>query len=549
MLKGLRWWMALGLAIVLLAAGSSIAADKLSPAEAAKQLDQVLAQETAKGTTQPPAARIGDDAFIRRVSLDLVGRVPSADEVTVFVLDPSPDKRAKLVSELLASDEFGKNWGRYWRDVIMYRASNPQAQIASAPLEQFLTDALNKQPNWKEITRKFITASGDVRKNGETALFMAQEGKAEETTAEVARIFLGIQIQCAQCHDHPTDRWKREQFHELAAFLPRVAVRRTMNGDQRSFEVVSVNRAGVGRPGQPGRGQSEHYMTDLKNPSARGKLMTPKFFVTSFQYQTGKTDEDRRNTLADILTAQTDPWFSRAMVNRVWAEMVGEGFYEPVDDMGPDRPCSAPKTLAALAEQFEANDYNVKWLFETVGSTQAYQRQSRQRRTSEETPFAANCQQRLRGDQLFAALIQVLDISEQALGGGGGRGRPGGGGGPFGGGGPRAAFNRTFGFDPSTSRDDVAGSIPQALFMMNSPGINGAIAGGRSGTVLNRLLADFKEDKAAVAELYLRCLSREPKSNELKTCLEHVSQTKDRREAFEDLFWALVNSTEFQHRK
>jgi hypothetical protein len=527
-------------------AAEKAAPAKLSPADAAKRLDHALAEETAKAA-QGAAARIGDDGFLRRVSLDLVGRIPSADEVALFALDPSPDKRARLVAELLASEEFGKNWGRYWRDVIMYRASNPQAQIASAPLEQFLTDALNKEPDWKAITRRFVTANGDVREKGETALFMAQEGKAEETTAEIARIFLGIQIQCAQCHDHPTDRWKREQFHELAAFLPRVTVRRVMNGERRSFEVASVNRGGPRRPGQRG-GQAEHYMPDLDNPSARGKLMTPKFFVTSFQYQTGKTDEERRSTLADILTAQSNPWFSRAIVNRIWAEMVGEGFYEPVDDLGPDRPCSAPGTLKLLAEQFEANEHNVKWLFEAIASTQAYQRQSRQRRTAEETPFAANCHQRLRGDQLFAALTQVLGVSEQALGGSG-RGRFASGAGPFGAAGPRAAFNRTFGFDPSTPRDDVSGSIPQALFLMNSPGINTAIDANRPGTVLNRLLSDIQEDKAAVVELYLRCLSREPKAGELKTCLEHVSKTKDRREAFEDLLWALVNSTEFQHRK
>ena len=143
----------------------------------------------------------------------------------------------------------------------------------------------------------------------------------------------------------------------------------------------------------------------------------------------------------------------------------------------------------------------------------------------------------------------MLEISEQALGGGGPAGRFGAGGGPFGLGCPRTAFNRTFGFDPSTSRDDVAGSIPQALFLMNSPGINGAIDARRSDAMLGRVLTDFKDDKAAIVELYLRCLSREPRVGELKTSLEHVGKTKDRREAFEDLLWALVNSTEFQHRK
>jgi len=384
-----------------------------------------------------------------------------------------------------------------------------------------------------------------VREKGETGLIMAQQGQAEEITAEVSRIFLGVQIQCAQCHDHPTDGWKRQQFHELAAFFPRISVRPVRSDGQRlSFEVVSVNRATFGRPGLPGRGRTEHYMPDLDNPSARGKLMTPKFFATGYEYKTGTADEERRGTIAEVLTKESNPWFARAIINRMWSELVGEGFYEPVDDMGPDRPCSAPKTLDLLAEQFVANGHNVKWLMATLASTEAYQRPSRQRRTEDETPFAANCHQRLRGDQLFTTLLQVLEIPEQLLGGGGGRF----GGGFFGGGGARFGFNQTFGFDPSTPRDDVAGSIPQALFLMNSPAVNGAI-NGRSGFVITRLLAEVKDDKAAITELYLRCLSREPKAGEIKTCLEHIGQVKDRREAFEDLLWALVNSTEFQHRK
>src|SRR5207247_6061165 len=135
---------------------------------------------------------------------------------------------------------------------------------------------LNKQPNWKDITRKFITATGDVREKGETALIMAQQGQAEETTAEMARIFLGIQIQCAQCHNHPTDRWKREQFHELAAFFPRIAVRPGVSAGAPTFNVVSLNSPRAKRaPGASENVELEHYMPDLKDPKAKGTLTQP----------------------------------------------------------------------------------------------------------------------------------------------------------------------------------------------------------------------------------------------------------------------------------
>ena len=135
-----------------------------------------------------------------------------------------------------------------WRDVIMYRRSDPRAQLASESLQAFFTDQLNQGTPWSDVAEQMITATGDVREVGATGLLMAQEAKAEETAAEVSRIFLGIQIQCAQCHDHPTDRWKREQFHQLAAFFPRMSLRPVMDGERRTFEVVSMDRASRFRP-------------------------------------------------------------------------------------------------------------------------------------------------------------------------------------------------------------------------------------------------------------------------------------------------------------
>ncbi len=518
-------------------------------ASAAREKSEKTPTTKAAGDATVTAKPADDETFLRRASMDLIGQPPSPAEITKFVLDPSADKRAKLVDRLLASPQFGENWGRYWRDVIMYRRSEDRSLLASPALTDYLTEQLNKDSPWDKVATDFITATGDVRENGAAGLIAAQFGQTPEVTAEVSRIFLGIEIQCANCHNHPTDRWKRTQFHELAAFFPRVGMRPVNKGDagQRSFEVVGVNFARPNRPKNPNipLGELEHYMPDLKNPTAKGTLMQPVFFLTGQKLPEGTPDAERRSTIAKWITSKQDPWFAKAFVNRIWAELVGEGFYEPVDDMGPDRECSAPQSLDFLAKQFASHDYDVKWVYRTIMATAAYQRESRSRHLPGETPFAANCPQRLRGDELFSALMRAIGVEDDRVPrqpgkGGGGRYQPRD---------TRAVFNTVFGYDPSVRRDEVTGSIPQALLLMNSPQLARAINGKTDATSLGELLATTKDNAAVTTELYLRCLAREPKPAEMKTCLEHVQQTGNRAEAFEDVLWALVNSTEFLHRK
>ncbi len=523
---------------------ASIQAGELGSPAAAKHVDQLLAEELYGGDASAvPVKQAGDEVFLRRLTLDLVGVPPTPEEITAFALDPSADKRDRAVQRLLADERFGKNWARYWRDVIMYRRTEERALLASGTLEEYLTDAFNDNPHWDQIARDFITASGNIQEVGATAIAMAQMGNAEDTTAEVSRIFMGIQIQCAQCHDHPTDRWKREQFHELAAFFPRISVRPVrVDGKQRSFEVVSVDKGPkVKKANNARRGSLEHHMPDLDHPEDVGKLMQPVFFVTGQKLEPGATDADRRGNVADWITARENRWFAKAFVNRMWSEMVGRGFYEPVDDIGPDRQCSAPNTLDYLADRFAANKYDVKWLYQTIAATQAYGRESRSRIDDDLAPFVSACPQRLRGDQLYNALLEVLGIPEPPPRDRGGYRNAANG--------PRGQINVAFGYDPSVRRDEIMGSIPQALFLMNAPELARAINGKRDNTALGKLLADVADDQAVVAELYLKCLAREPKKSELQTCLDHVQASDDRATAFEDILWALVNSTEFLNRK
>ncbi len=266
----------LGLASFLAVACTGQTMAATSPAEAAAKVDKLLADDLNAGAAAPgktggkndakqsgseqkgayPAtadehkaaptapAQVTDDAtFLRRVSLDLIGRPPSPQEIKDFAADSGTGKRARLVDRLLADPQFGQNWAHYWRDVILFRRADERAQLVGPTLTTYLTEQFNKDVPWDQIARAFITATGDIRENGATGIIMAQAGNSADVTSEVSRIFMGIQIQCAQCHDHKTDRWKRTQFHELAAFFPRIALLPTKaKPPMRSFEVSGVDR-------------------------------------------------------------------------------------------------------------------------------------------------------------------------------------------------------------------------------------------------------------------------------------------------------------------
>jgi len=566
----------------------------------AAAVDRLLLEELARSKTSV-APQTSDEGFLRRVSFDLAGTMPSATQVTLFGLDPDPNKRVKLIDRLLASDEFATTWAAYWKDVIFSRATDPRAQFLSGPaFQQWMTDKLKGSPRWNAITTELLTATGESRENGATALFFAHNADPKEMAAETARIFLGIQIQCANCHDHPSDKWTRKEFHQFAAYFPRVRIqRKRTDGKRRTFEVVSfdqaqnarrrafspqqllrrfdkngdkkitrkevaktrfarvfnriLNRADTNKDGalslaelkkmpQPRRRNrnSEYFMPDLKNPTSRGQRMDPVFFVSSTTAGTELKDLQRRGSLAKSVTSQDDPWFARAFVNRIWGEMLGRGFYMPIDDLGPSRTPEYPQVLDRLCAGFVANDYDIKWLYRTIANTQAYQRQIRAKDASNTTPsFASATPTRLRADQIYNAVTQVLGV--QNLGGRGNTRRRG----PYRrASGGRAAFATLFGFDPSTPQDDIIGKVPQALFMMNSPTLSSLLR-GRGETRLGRLLKQNKDNNDAIDELYLLVLARAPSKKEIRICTAYIARVGNRQEAFEDLMWTLMNSSEF----
>ena len=623
----------------------SFSSKSVSSKEVASEVDrQILAELQNAGVTV--AGRCNDEDFLRRVSLDITGQLPSPDDVIAFRQNNDPDKRAALIDKLMDSSEFGLNWARYWRDVIYFRATEQRSRFNQEEFTAWMAEQWNKGAGWNSTVTAMLTASGNVEEHPETALIFAQGAIAEEVAAEACRVFLGIQLQCANCHDHPSDIWKREQFHQLTAYFPRMAERR-MNAGMPEYEIVSVNteskqgdfmrenpemfirafdrdndlklskkelEAGPKRLGrriaatmkegnsdemqnegmkegkmaagrlpakaidrlfafgdtnkddlltieelkaaQPPvnrrRGSTEHHMTDLKNPTSLGAIVDPKFFVSGETLPRGLTDEERRTAVAKSFTSPENPWFARAIVNRVWSEMLGEGFYMPVDDIGPTREARFPAVLDLLCQNFVANGLNPKWLVRTIANTEAYQRKIQSRPASEnELPFASATPVPLRSDVVFNSLAQVFGVTEDEMNGRtireadkkAKKDKPraflqs-----------PRFLFDALFGIDPSVPKDDVMGNIPQSLMMMNSRVFRAKMSAGRN-TQLSRILGEHRDNRDALQALYLLVLAREPSTEEMKICLDYIAEVKDRPEAFEDMMWSLLNSSEFVSRR
>jgi Protein of unknown function (DUF1549)/Protein of unknown function (DUF1553) len=500
-----------------------------------RELDRLVITELQQEKISP-APLVSDEQFLRRVSLDLTGKLPMPADVTEFVADSDPSKRARLIDRLLASDEYARHWARYWRDVIASRVNDRRGLVLARAFEDWLCDCLKKNQSWDKIVRAILTAEGECRFDDEgksgAAFFLAShfgQDAANEQAAETARVFLGIQLQCAQCHDHPSDQWKRVQFHELAGYFARLR-ERPLRADNKpvGIELVSLPRG-------------EHEMPGKEDP--KKGYITPPRFLDGKSPGNGLSDRERRRALANAIVDKKNYWFAGAYVNRIWGELMGQAFYQPVDDMGPNKQATYPDVLTRLTGAFRGSNYDIRALFRTILNSETYQRQIRLGESSDEhLHFAASYPTRLRADALWDALIGVLgqfgapQLARPRLG-------------PFANrGGLEGMFKQEFESDPSLKSDEVEGSITQALMLMNNPQIQQRIE-ARGKNLLARILQAYPDNDEALRMVYLRTLARKPTDSELDRCRSYLQKVERRSEAFEDILWALLNSTEFQTKR
>lgn len=443
------------------------------------------------------AGRVDDEGFIRRLSLDLTGQLPNSDRIAKFVADSTPNKRARLIDEMLESKEFSRHWARYWREVIFHKATANRRKVNPQALEDWFADQFEKKAGWDQIVCELLSATPkrDPKREGNefgqnhgpNNFVLAYDNDAGQIASQTARIFMGISIQCAECHDHPFDRWKREQFHEMAAFFA------------------------------PGK----YLMPDQNDPSQKTEVKAR--FLLGEKPPTGLKPDGLRVAVAAYLAYNPDNyWFARAFVNRIWSEMMGDGFYA-VDSLGPDKECVYPLLVNRMGAVFRYQDFNIRWVFRTIANSQTYQRASRSLDDKREL-FTAVRPSRLRADAVVNVVEHVTGNLPR----------------PF-----ERTLESTFSIDPSASQESLEGSLQQSLLLMNNGSFHGALAKSRVRS--EAVKASSPQETLEV--LYLGTLARKPTETERNRGLEHLKKSKNRSEGVDDLLWVLVNSTEFLTRR
>jgi hypothetical protein len=512
---------------LVLVVASPVVAAPPDPARTAASVDAALARGI-------PAVVADDATFLRRVTLDLTGKLPDPDALRRFAADSSSDKRAKVIDGLLDTDAYAVNWGRYWRDTVTYYTPASANYLRWKLFDDWWADQLRRNRPWNEVVAALVTASGVNDELAPVNYLTALYGNPSEIAATTSRVFLGVQIQCAECHDAKGGApWKREQFHQFAAFFGRARLIQHKDVEGRGTPYAIESRA-----------DGQYRMTDKKDP-ARLVAMAPRFF-TGEGLGLDTNDTERRQLLAKLLTDPKNPWFAKCYVNRTWTALLGWGFYTSVTDLGPDaEPVRHKEALAVLTKGWADSGYDVKWLFRTIARTGAYQRRAPDATAANEPPPAV-CPVRLRPEQVFEALQKVLGFDEND------KTIPS----PAPGSGPavprhtglRHMVYQAFKEDPSAPASEVQGTIPQALLMMNSALVH-AYTSAQGKTLLAELLAKKQTDEQIVTALYERVLARKPTPEDLSTCQRYLAKVGDRKEAMEDVLWALVNSTEFLLKK
>ncbi len=501
-----------------------------SAAETAARVDAALLRGLPSNFRVPPL--VDDQTFLRRLSLDLTGKLPDPDALHRFAADRSPEKRARAVEELLHSEAYAINWARYWRDALTYHTPASGNYLRWKLFDDWWVAQLRRNRPWDQIVTALVTSSGVNDEVAAVNYLTALYGNPVEIAATTSRVFLGVQIQCAECHNAKTEPWKREQFHQFAAFFGRARIIQHKDVDGRGTPYAIESRA-----------DGQYSMTDKKDPS-RLIPMQPRF-LTGESVSIDANDEERREALARFLTSPKNPWFARCYVNRIWTALMGWGFYPTVNDLGSEVEPRHKVVLDLLARKWIASGYDIRWLFRTIALTQAYQR-THQTPPSADQPAPAVCPVRLRPEQVFEALQKALgfDENDKTIPAPAPTSAP--------------AVQRHTGLrnmvyqafkeNPSTPLQEIQGTIPQALLMMNSALVQ-ASTSAQGKTLLADLLARGQTDEQIVTALYERVLARKPTAQEHATCQRFIRKVGNRKEALEDVLWTLINSTEFLLKK
>jgi hypothetical protein len=462
------------------------------------RIDRLLAVHW-EGAEVRPVGQSDDAEFLRRAYLDLTGTIPPVAEVRRFRRDTSPDKRGALVNRLLAGPGYVRYFSALWRELLVPDAEVPPGrQAARADLERWLNKQFADNVPFDRIARAVLTLPAEMtrprRDEGDRPsprlFYLGRDDKPEELAANVTRVFLGVRLECAQCHDHPHARWKRDDFWSQAAFFART-------GDRRELAIPGAGRTVAAR---------------FLDGSAPARAADP------------------RTALADWVTAPANPYFARALANRLWAHFFGVGLVDPVDDLATDNAPSHPELLDELGAAFVAARYDLKFLVRALMLSRAYGLTSVETRpgpAADPRLFSRMNVKALGGGEVFDSLIEATGYRGADL--------------------PRRRAAFVARYAHTDRRLEGRGSIPQSLSLMNGRLLADALEADADNTLSAVADSPFLDTGGKVETLFLAALGRPPRPEEKDRFVKYVSEGGDRNRALGDVFWALLNSAEFSH--
>jgi len=465
-----------------------------------------------------PSGPATDAAFLRRAFLDIIGLLPTSDEARRFLADRDPQKREKLVESLLARPEYADQWTIFWGDLL---TNTKQLLYGKGPFQftRWLHDAFASNLRLDEFARRLITSSGNMFDVPETSYYPLMK-KPEDLAAVTSQLFLGVSIDCARCHNHPLEKWTRDDFLGMAALFSQVRYKNA--GPRNNERILYVD-----------------FQRQLLHPETK-QSVAPRPLGGPTLYP-GERD-DRREMLAAWLTAPENAYFARAMVNRLWKHFMGRGLVEPIDDFRATNPATNEPLLDELGQYLRAHNFDQHQLIRAITSSRAYQLSAEPNSSNRDdrSAYPRRYLRRMTAEQLLDAIAQATEIPEKFDGH-----YPG----------TRAmqldepeipsyfleAFDRPLREVVCERRQ--APTLTQALHLIAGSTIQEKITASEGG--LRRLLARALPETEIIEELYLRTLSRFPGPEEMADARRAVANAARAEIGLEDVFWALLNSSEF----
>jgi len=509
-----------------------------------------------KDSDLKPSDDASDGEWCRRIYLDIIGRIPSIEELQSFVSDSSPTKRPELVDRLLGDDfvdDYARNWTDIWTTVLIGRDVENE-MVSRSGMRQYLRRSFSKNIQYDQFMEDLITASGananrkEAEKFNGAANFLS--GKMEENgvqaTAKAAQIFLGMQVQCTQCHNHPFNKGKQNQFWEMNAFFRQVRALRRFNGAR---DIQWIEMVDEDFPGEGGNAEEAELFYELRNGLM--KVAYPVFVDGTEISRSGyvprtleggeKIGVNRRQELANLMKAS--PLMPKAIVNRMWGHFLGYGFTKPIDDLGEHNPPSHPELLDGLAERFREQSFDLKELIRWIVLSRPYALSSKSTKANqrddpslgEKPKFSHFYLRQMRAEDLYESLLTATKAAQSR-------------------GGEEAAkkkdewlsqFIIAFGTDEGDDATTFNGSIPQVLMMFNGDLIKQATS-TKEGGFLSQVAGGGMKNSAKINTLYQAALARSPSPKEVSAANKMLVERKgDAIGALQDIWWAVLNSNEF----